>query len=220
MAEEHPPSPVHEDDTLLLGRLRVKPAMTVKAESQSQIRKSMEIIETKIKDLLIIKPDVFADERGYFFESYNRQRFIEHGLDMTFVQDNESQSMKGVLRGLHFQKPPFAQGKLVRVVKGAVRDVVVDLRKDSPTYGHWESVILTEGNKLMYWIPEGFAHGFVCLEDHSVFTYKCTNVYNKTSEGSIRWNDPDLNIDWEIENPILSEKDKVSPMFRDFVSPF
>ena len=220
MAEEHPPSPVHEDDTLLLGRLRVKPAMTVKAESLSQIRKSMEIIETKIKDLLIIKPDVFADERGYFFESYNRQRFIEHGLDMTFVQDNESQSMKGVLRGLHFQKPPFAQGKLVRVVKGAVRDVVVDLRKDSPTYGHWESVILTEGNKLMYWIPEGFAHGFVCLEDHSVFTYKCTNVYNKASEGSIRWNDPDLNIDWEIENPILSEKDKVSPMFKDFVSPF
>ena len=220
MAEEHPPSPVHEDDTLLLGRLRVKPAMTVKAESQSQIRKSMEIIETKIKDLLIIKPDVFTDDRGYFFESYNKERFEKYGLEMNFVQDNESQSMKGVLRGLHFQKPPFAQGKLVRVVKGAVRDVVVDLRKDSPTYGHWESVILTEGNKLMYWIPEGFAHGFVCLEDHSVFTYKCTNVYNKTSEGSIRWNDPDLNIDWEIENPILSEKDKVSPMFRDFVSPF
>jgi len=181
---------------------------------------TMEIIETKIKDLLIIKPDVFIDERGYFFESYNKERFMEHGLDMTFVQDNESQSMRGVLRGLHFQKPPFAQGKLVRVVKGAVRDVVVDLRKGSPTYGHWESVVLTESNKLMYWIPEGFAHGFVCLEDHSVFTYKCTNVYNKSSEGSIRWNDPDLGINWDIEDPILSEKDKVSPMFKDFISPF
>ncbi len=180
----------------------------------------MEIIETKIKDLLIIKPDVFIDERGYFFESYNKERFMEHGLNMTFVQDNESQSMQGVLRGLHFQKPPFAQGKLVRVVKGAVRDVVVDLRKGSPTYGHWESVVLTESNKLMYWIPEGFAHGFVCLEDHSVFTYKCTNVYNKASEGSIRWNDPDLGINWDIDNPILSEKDKISPMFRDFITPF
>ena len=141
----------------------------------------MEIIETKIKDLLVIKPDVFTDERGYFFESYNKERFAQHGLDMTFVQDNESQSMKGVLRGLHFQKPPFAQGKLVRVVKGSVMDVAVDLRKGSPTYGQWESVVLTEGNKFMYWIPEGFAHGFVCLEDHSVFTYKCTNVCSLTN---------------------------------------
>ena len=177
----------------------------------------MEIIETKIKDLLIIKPDVFQDERGYFFESYNRQRFLEHGLEMNFVQDNESQSMKGVLRGLHFQNAPYAQGKLVRVVKGAVMDVAVDLRKGSPTFGQWESVELTEGNKFMYWIPEGFAHGFVCLADHSVFTYKCTNVYNKASEGSIRWNDPDLNIDWKIEHPILSEKDKVAPLFREYV---
>ena len=180
----------------------------------------MEIIETKIKDLLIIKPDVFIDERGYFFESYNRQRFLEHGLDMTFVQDNESRSMKGVLRGLHFQRPPFAQGKLVRVVKGSVMDVAVDLRKGSPTYGQWESVVLTEGNKFMYWIPEGFAHGFVCLADDSVFTYKCTNVYNKTSEGSILWNDSDLGIDWDIKNPILSEKDKVASLFKDFITPF
>ena len=180
----------------------------------------MEIVETKIKDLLIIKPDVFLDERGYFFESYNRQRFLEHGLDMSFVQDNESQSMRGVLRGLHFQKPPFAQGKLVRVVKGAVRDVAVDLRTGSPTYGQWESVELTEGNKFMYWIPEGFAHGFVCLEDYSVFTYKCTNIYHKASEGSLRWNDPDLNIQWNIEDPILSEKDKVAPLFKDFITPF
>ena len=180
----------------------------------------MEIIETKIKDLLIIKPDVFLDERGYFFESYNKQRFLEHGLDMNFVQDNESQSMRGVLRGLHFQKPPFAQGKLVRVVKGAVLDVAVDLRQNSPTYGQWESTELTENNKLMFWIPEGFAHGFVCLEDRSVFTYKCTNIYNKASEGSLRWNDPDLDIQWNVENPILSEKDKVSPLFKDFITPF
>ena len=180
----------------------------------------MEIIETKIKDLLVIKPDVFSDERGYFFESYNRQRFLEHGLDMTFVQDNESQSMKGVLRGLHFQRPPFAQGKLVRVVKGAVMDVAVDLRKGSPTFGQWESVILNEGNKFMYWIPEGFAHGFACLEDHSVFTYKCTNIYNKASEGGLRWNDPDIGIKWDITDPILSKKDKVSPLFKDFVTPF
>ena len=180
----------------------------------------MEIIETKIKDLLVIKPDVFYDERGYFFEGYNKERFAKMGLDMDFVQDNESKSMKGVLRGLHFQKPPFAQGKLVRVVKGSVMDVAVDLRKDSPTYGQWESVVLTEENKFMYWIPEGFAHGFVCLEDNSVFTYKCTNVYNKASEGSLRWNDPDLNVNWDIEDPILSEKDKISPFFKDFVTPF
>ena len=176
----------------------------------------MEIIETKIKDLIIIKPDVFLDERGYFFEAYNKERFAALGLNLNFVQDNESKSMKGVLRGLHFQKEPYAQGKLVRVVKGAVMDVAVDIRKGSPTFGQWESVVLTEDNKFMYWIPEGFAHGFVCLEDDSVFTYKCTNVYNKASEGSIRWNDPDLNINWNIENPILSEKDKVSPMFREF----
>ena len=180
----------------------------------------MEIIETKIKDLLIIKPDVFLDERGYFFESYNQQRFLEHGLDMIFVQDNESQSMKGVLRGLHFQRPPYAQGKLVRVVKGAVMDVAVDLRKDSPTYGQWVSAELTEGNKLMFWIPEGFAHGFVCREDYSVFSYKCTNVYDKASEGSLRWNDPDLNINWDVDHPILSEKDKTSPFFNEFVTPF
>ena len=152
-------------------------------------------------------------------ETFSQKDMYEAGLFFSFVQDNQSMSTKGVLRGLHFQKPPFAQGKLVRVVKGSVMDVAVDLRKGSPTYGQWESVELTEGNKFMYWIPEGFAHGFVCLEDHSVFTYKCTNVYNKASEGSIRWNDPDLNIDWNIENPILSEKDKVSPMPQTGASP-
>ena len=180
----------------------------------------MNVVATEIPDVKIVEPQVFGDSRGWFVEQYNAGRYKAAGIDADFVQDNESKSMKGVLRGLHFQKPPFAQGKLVRVVKGAVMDVAVDLRKGSSTYGQWESVVLTEDNKFMYWIPEGFAHGFVCLEDHSVFTYKCTNVYNKASEGSIRWNDPDLGINWDIENPILSEKDKVSPMFKDFVTPF
>ena len=180
----------------------------------------MEIIKTSIEGLLIIKPDVFKDERGYFFESYNKERFAKEELVMNFVQDNESKSSNGVLRGLHFQKPPYAQGKLVRVVKGSVMDVAVDLRKNSPTYGKWESRILNEDNKEMFWIPEGFAHGFLTLEDNTIFTYKCTNIYNKESEGSILWNDPDINIDWNIENPILSEKDKISPLFKDFVTPF
>lgn len=181
----------------------------------------MEIITTKIPDLLIIKPTVFKDDRGYFFESYNKEFFLSKGIDQNFVQDNESKSNKGVLRGLHFQRPPFSQGKLVRVVKGAVLDVAVDLRKSSPTYGQWESIELTEENKFMYWIPAGFAHGFITLEDNTVFFYKCTNVYNKSSEGSILWNDPDLNIDWgAINQPILSDKDKVGPFFKDFISPF
>ena len=182
--------------------------------------KHMEVIKTAIDGVLIIEPRIFRDARGYFFESFSQREFEEKVGPINFVQDNESMSSYGVMRGLHFQKPPFAQGKLVRVVKGSVMDVAVDLRKGSPTYGQWESVVLTESNKFMYWIPEGFAHGFVCLEDHSVFTYKCTNVYNKASEGSIYWNDPDLNIDWGIDNPILSEKDKVAPLFKDFVTPF
>ena len=195
-------------------------AQSSKLKAQSLKPKIMEIIKTSIKDLLIIKPDVFKDERGYFFETYNKERFAKEGLTMDFVQDNESKSAKGVLRGLHFQKPPYAQGKLVRVIKGAVMDVAVDLRKDSPTYGKWESVVLTEENKIQFWIPEGFAHGFVTLEDDTIFAYKCTNVYNKESEGSILWNDPDINIEWNIENPILSEKDKVSPLFKNFETPF
>mgnify|MGYP003468382235 FL=1 len=180
----------------------------------------MEIIKTSIEGLLIIKPDVFKDERGYFFESYNKERFAKEGLVMNFVQDNESKSSKGVLRGLHFQEPPYAQGKLVRVVKGSVMDVAVDIRKNSPTYGKWESRILSEENKEMFWIPEGFAHGFITLEDDTIFSYKCTNVYNKLSEGSLRWNDPDINIQWHFETPILSDKDKISPSFKDFVTPF
>ena len=144
----------------------------------------------------------------------------QFGLDENFVQDNQSISIKGVLRGLHFQKPPFAQGKLVRVVKGAALDVAVDLRKGSPTYGQWESVEITGENKLMFWVPPGFAHGFVSLEDGTVFVYKCSNIYNKASEATILWNDPDLNIDWKVENPLLSEKDLQGMLFKDFVSPF
>lgn len=180
----------------------------------------MEIVETGIPDLLIVKPAVFEDHRGYFFESYNKEKFLQKGIDQNFVQDNESKSAKNVLRGLHFQKPPFAQGKLVRVMKGAVLDVAVDIRKMSPTYGKWASIVLTESNKWMYWIPPGFAHGFVTLEDDTVFFYKCTNVYNKASEGSIRWNDPDLNIDWGITEPLLSDKDREAALFREFISPF
>ncbi len=180
----------------------------------------MEIIKTNIPDLYIVKPTVFEDHRGYFFESYNKEVFLRHGIDQNFVQDNESKSQKNVLRGLHFQTPPFAQGKLVRVIRGSVLDVAVDIRKSSPTYGKWASIELTQENKWMYWVPPGFAHGFVTLEDNTTFFYKCTNMYNKESEGSILWNDPDLNIDWKISQPILSEKDIIAPLFKDFISPF
>ncbi len=128
--------------------------------------------------------------------------------------------MKGVLRGLHFQNPPYEQGKLVRVMKGAVIDVAVDIRKNSPTYGQWDSIELTESNKIMYWVPPGMAHGFVTLEDETIFFYKCTNLFNKASEGSIRWNDPDLNVNWGLSNPIISEKDKIAPFFNELKSQF
>lgn len=180
----------------------------------------MEIIKTFIEGLLVIKPDVFEDERGYFFESYNQDKFLTFGVDVTFVQDNESKSKKGVLRGLHFQNPPFEQGKLVRVMRGSVLDVAVDIRNGSPTYGKWSAIELSGKNKWMYWIPAGFAHGFLTLEDDTIFFYKCTNVYNKESEGSIRWNDPDLNIEWNVNNPVISPKDQSSPMFKDFTSLF
>jgi dTDP-4-dehydrorhamnose 3,5-epimerase len=180
----------------------------------------MEIIKTPLEGLLIIKPDVFEDERGYFFESFNYGKFHDLGLDLRFLQDNESKSKKGVLRGLHFQSPPYAQGKLVRVMRGSVLDVAVDIRRNSPTYGKWESITLSGLNKWMYWIPEGFAHGFVTLEDDTIFFYKCTNVYNKAAEGSILWNDPDLKINWDINNPVISDKDRLSPVFRNFHSPF
>ncbi len=180
----------------------------------------MEVIETKIKDLLIIKPKVFADARGYFFESYNESVFKQNGIVANFVQDNQSLSSTGVLRGLHFQAPPHDQGKLVRVITGAVLDVAVDIRKNSSTYGQHVTIELTEENKTMFYIPPGFAHGFLTLRDNTIFSYKCTNVYNKASEGCVLWNDNDLNINWNVTNPILSEKDLIGTPFKEFNSPF
>jgi dTDP-4-dehydrorhamnose 3,5-epimerase len=180
----------------------------------------MEINETKLKGLVVIKPRVFEDARGYFFESYNRQVFVKAGLNLDFVQDNQSLSQKGVLRGLHFQNPPFAQGKLVRVISGSVFDVAVDIRKDSPTYGQWFGEHLTAANKWMMYIPPGFAHGFATLEDNTIFAYKCTNYYDKPSEGCLLWNDPDLAIDWKIKDPMLSEKDLQGTRFKEFRSAF
>jgi dTDP-4-dehydrorhamnose 3,5-epimerase len=180
----------------------------------------MEVIETAIPDLFIIQPKVFQDDRGYFFESYNKKILSEKGIEADFVQDNQSLSQKGVLRGLHFQNPPFSQGKLVSVIKGSVLDVAVDIRKNSPTYGKHVAVELTEKNKTILWIPAGFAHGFLTLEDNTIFSYKCTNFYNKNSEGCILWNDKDLKINWDVENPLLSDKDKAGTPFKEFVSQF
>lgn len=180
----------------------------------------MEVIKTKIEGLLIINPKVFADARGYFFESYNETVFKQNGIEANFVQDNQSLSNTGVLRGLHFQAPPFDQGKLVRVINGAVLDVAVDIRNNSPTYGEYVAMELTEENKTMFYIPPGFAHGFLTLRDNTIFSYKCTNVYNKASEGCVLWNDKDININWNISNPILSEKDLVGTPLKEFTSPF
>jgi dTDP-4-dehydrorhamnose 3,5-epimerase len=180
----------------------------------------MQFTDTVLKDVLIVQPRVFEDPRGYFYESYSREAFLKNNLDLDFVQDNQSLSQPGVLRGLHFQKPPFAQGKLVRVIKGAVLDVAVDIRKSSPTYGQSFALELNERNKTMLWIPEGFAHGFLTLEENTIFQYKCTNVYNKASEGGLLWNDPDLHIDWGTTEPLLSDKDKLLSRFSEFNSPF
>lgn len=179
----------------------------------------MNLEKTFIDGLQIITPKVIEDNRGYFFESYNKKG-LETIIDIDFVQDNESMSQKGVLRGLHFQKPPYTQAKLVRVIKGSVLDIVVDLRKDSSTYGQYQKIILSEQNKKQFYIPKGFAHGFLVLEDDTIFSYKCSNYYHKDSEVSLLWNDTTLNIDWEIENPIISEKDKKAQKFATFVSPF
>jgi len=175
----------------------------------------MQIEPTSIPDVLIIKPDLFRDDRGYFMESFHAEKFKQLGIETRFVQDNESLSQKGVLRGLHFQRMPWAQGKLVRVIQGSVLDVAVDIRRSSPTFGKWVTILLSGENKWMCWIPEGFAHGFVTLEDRTIFSYKCTNLYNKASEGSIRWNDPSIGINWEIENPSLSEKDSIAPLLSE-----
>lgn len=181
----------------------------------------MEVTETFIKGLFVIKPRVFEDARGYFFESYNNAAFEKAGLNLNFVQDNQSLSQKGVLRGLHFQNPPFAQGKLVRVITGSVYDVAVDIRKGSPTYGKHFGLELTKANKWMMYIPPGFAHGFLTLEDDTVFSYKCTNYYNKASEDCVLWNDPEIGINWDLKaEPLLSDKDKEGKKIKDLISQF
>lgn len=177
----------------------------------------MNVIKTDIEGLVIIEPRLFRDARGYFFESFSEREFAEKVAPVKFVQDNESRSSYGVLRGLHFQKPPYAQAKLVRVVKGRVLDVAVDLRKGSPTYGKYVAVELSEDNHLQFFLPRGFAHGFCVLSDEVVFQYKCDNYYAPQSEGAVIWNDPDLGIDWRIpqEDVVLSDKDRCHPTFKE-----
>ena len=175
----------------------------------------MNVIKTKLKDCMIIEPKVFGDERGFFLETFQLDRYAELvGITVPFVQDNHSRSSKGVLRGLHFQKTK-PQGKLVRVVRGEVYDVAVDIRQGSPTYGQWEAVILSEANKTQFWVPPGFAHGFVVLSETADFEYKCTDFYDPSDEGGLLWNDPNLNIPWPIDNPKLSEKDANAPLLAD-----
>ena len=175
----------------------------------------MRVIKTKLIDCVIIEPKIFGDERGFFLETFQAQRYAElAGINLPFVQDNQSRSSKGVLRGLHFQKTK-PQGKLVRVDKGKVFDVAVDIRQESPSYGQWEAVILSEENKTQFWVPPGFAHGFVVLSETADFEYKCTDYYDPSDEGSLLWNDPDLNIPWPIDNPKLSEKDANANLFAD-----
>jgi dTDP-4-dehydrorhamnose 3,5-epimerase len=173
----------------------------------------MEIRETPIKDVYEIYPKVFNDSRGYFLETYRKDRFEQQGLPTEWMQDNQSYSMAGILRGLHFQTGAFAQAKLARVIMGKVLDVCVDLRKDSPTFGKHHSVILDSIRHNMLYIPEGFAHGFAVIED-AVFSYKCSNLYNRESEGGIIWNDPELNIDWQIRDPLLSDKQTTGPTIQ------
>lgn len=177
----------------------------------------MKVIKTNIEGVVIIEPKIFNDNRGYFFESFSQREFNEKVSNITFVQDNESKSSYGVLRGLHFQKPPYAQSKLVRVVKGAVLDIAVDIRKDSPTFGKYESCLLTEENHKQFFLPKGMAHGFVVLSDEAIFQYKCDEFYHPESEGAISWNDPTINIDWNIDTNdiILSEKDKHHKTLRE-----
>jgi dTDP-4-dehydrorhamnose 3,5-epimerase len=180
----------------------------------------MELILTSIDGLFVLKPYLFTDERGYFFESYNQEAFRKIGISSTFVQDNQSCSKKGVIRGLHFQKPPFAQAKLVRVIRGEVLDIAVDLRKSSPTYGRYYSILLSDENQLQFFIPEGFAHGFVSLKEDTLLAYKCSAFYNKAAEACIRFDDPTLNIDWKTNEPIVNAKDLDAISFDRFQTPF
>jgi dTDP-4-dehydrorhamnose 3,5-epimerase len=182
----------------------------------------MNVIKTDIQGVVIVEPKVFGDHRGYFFESFSEKDFAEAVGEVKFVQDNESKSSYGVLRGLHFQKPPHAQAKLVRVVKGRVLDVAVDLRKGSPTFGKHVAVELTEENHRQFFVPRGFAHGFAVLSEEAVFQYKCDNYYAPQAEGALAWDDPDVAIDWGVpaESVILSEKDSRHPKLKDLDSPF
>ena len=182
----------------------------------------MKFIKTEIPEVIIIEPKVFGDDRGYFLESYNKKAFEENIGSITFVQDNESKSSKGVLRGLHFQKPPFTQAKLVRCIKGKVIDIAVDIRRDSPTYGKHVSVILSEENKKQLFVPRGFAHGFAVLSETAIFAYKVDNNYAPEYDGGIIWNDKDLQIDWNLpENEIkLSDKDAKLPTLNSLDNPF
>jgi len=184
----------------------------------------MNILQTPIADLFVIEPKVWKDNRGYFYESFNARLLTAAGIRADFVQDNQSFSQKGTLRGLHAQKAPFAQGKLVRVIQGKVFDVAVDARKNSSTYGHHFGIELSGENHKQLWVPPGFLHGFLTLEDDTIFTYKVTNYYDKDSEIGVIWNDPDLNINWSeniaAADLILSEKDLILPSFKDFLSPF
>lgn len=182
----------------------------------------MNIINTSIDGVVIIEPRIFRDSRGYFFESFSKKRFKKKVFNTQFIQDNESRSKFGVLRGLHFQKPPFAQSKLVRVVKGEIVDIAVDIRKGSPTFGKYESVHLSDNNKRQVFIPRGFAHGFVVLSEEAIVQYKCDNYYSPESEGAIAYNDPSLHIDWEIDSSkiILSDKDKQNLLLKEIDNPF
>lgn len=174
----------------------------------------LKVIKTNLKDCILIEPQVFEDERGFFLESFNTKKYESIGISSTFVQDNHSSSLRHVLRGLHFQKKN-PQGKLVRVVKGEVLDVALDIRPNSTTFRKWDAVKLSEGNKRQFWIPPGFAHGFLVLSDKADFEYKCTDFYYPDDEMTIRWNDPSLNIPWDIENPIISAKDSNAPLLSE-----
>lgn len=176
----------------------------------------MKIIETSLGGCVVIEPAVFGDERGFFFETWNAERFGEQGLPNKFVQSNVSSSSKGVLRGLHYQWPR-PQGKLVSVLEGEVYDVAVDIRRGSPTFGRWEAVVLSGENRRQFWIPEGFAHGFAVLSERAVFSYLCTDVYVKEADAGVRWNDARIAIDWPISAPVLSAKDEAAPLLEDIV---
>lgn len=174
----------------------------------------MKVIRTDLPGCVVIEPQVFGDERGFFYESWNRERYAAQGLDMQFVQGNVSRSARGVLRGLHYQWPK-PQGKLVSVLEGEVWDVAVDIRRGSPTFGRWTAAVLSADNKRQFWIPEGFAHGFVALSEHALFTYLCTAPYDREADASVRWNDASLAIDWPVAAPSLSPKDAGAPMLAD-----